>query len=138
MQVSKALWVRVSAAAIAVGVSAVASAQTKPAPADTHQTASTDASQHGLAAVYSDRLNGHRTASGERYNRDALTAANPSYAFGTKVKVTNKKNGKTVVVRVNDRGPVQKGRVIDLSVAAAHQLGMGRNSTVEVDLEPVN
>lgn len=138
MQVSKALWVRVSAAAIAVGVSAVASAQTKPAPADTHQTASADASQHGLAAVYSDRLNGHRTASGERYNRDALTAANPSYAFGTKVKVTNKKNGKTVVVRVNDRGPVQKGRVIDLSVAAAHQLGMGRNSTVEVDLEPVN
>ena len=135
MQVSKALWVRVSAAAIAVGVSAVASAQTKPAPADTHQTASADASQHGLAAVYSDRLNGHRTASGERYNRDALTAANPSYAFGTKVKVTNARSGKSVVVRINDRGPFIRGRVLDLSKAAAQNIGMVRSGHAKVCYE---
>ncbi|MBS0584225.1 MAG: septal ring lytic transglycosylase RlpA family protein [Proteobacteria bacterium] len=132
------LCIALSSAAIALTCNAMLFAQGKPASAEaTHRTASSSENQHGLAAVYSDRLNGRRTASGERYDRNALTAANPSYAFGTKVKVTNKKNGKSVVVRINDRGPVQKERVIDLSPAAAHQIGMGRMSTAEVDLEPV-
>jgi rare lipoprotein A len=64
-----------------------------------------------------------RTASGERMNPSALTAAHRSLPFGTKVKVTNKRNGKAVVVRINDRGPFVKGRVIDVSKAAASQLG---------------
>ncbi len=64
-----------------------------------------------------------RTASGERMNPSALTAAHRSLPFGTKVKVTNKNNGKSVVVRINDRGPFIKGRVLDLSKGAALQLG---------------
>lgn len=64
-----------------------------------------------------------KTASGERMNPNALTAAHRSLPFGTRVAVTNKNNGKTVVVRINDRGPFIKGRVIDLSKAAANRLG---------------
>lgn len=64
-----------------------------------------------------------RTASGERMNPSAMTAAHRSLPFGTKVAVTNKRNGKTVVVRINDRGPFIKGRVIDVSKAAALKLG---------------
>lgn len=63
------------------------------------------------------------TASGERMNPSALTAAHRSLPFGTKLKVTNKRNGKAVVVRINDRGPFVKGRVLDVSKAAARQLG---------------
>jgi rare lipoprotein A len=64
-----------------------------------------------------------KTASGERMNPAAMTAAHRSLPFGTKVKVTNKKNGKSVVVRINDRGPFIKGRVIDVSKGAAQKLG---------------
>lgn len=64
-----------------------------------------------------------KTASGERMNPAAMTAAHRSLPFGTKLKVTNQRNGKSVVVRINDRGPFIKGRVIDLSKAAAGQLG---------------
>jgi rare lipoprotein A len=64
-----------------------------------------------------------KTASGERMNPAAMTAAHRTLPFGTKLRVTNKKNGKSVIVRINDRGPFIKGRVIDLSKAAAQQLG---------------
>src|SRR5690606_4839443 len=64
-----------------------------------------------------------KTASGERMNPAAMTAAHRSLPFGSKLRVTNQKNGKSVVVRINDRGPFIKGRVIDLSKAAANQLG---------------
>jgi rare lipoprotein A len=64
-----------------------------------------------------------KTASGERMNPSAMTAAHRTLPFGTKLKVTNQRNGKTVVVRINDRGPFIRGRVIDLSKAAARQLG---------------
>ncbi len=64
-----------------------------------------------------------RTASGERMNPSALTAAHRSLPFGTKLRVTNQKNGKSVVVRINDRGPFVRGRVLDLSKAAAQRLG---------------
>lgn len=64
-----------------------------------------------------------RTASGEMMNPSAMTAAHRSLKFGTKVRVTNKRNGKSVIVRINDRGPFVKGRVIDVSKAAARQLG---------------
>jgi rare lipoprotein A len=77
--------------------------------------------QGGIASVYS----GGGTASGERMNAGALTAAHPSLPFGTKVRVTNRHTGRSVVVRINDRGPFVKGRVIDLSPAAAKAIGIG-------------
>jgi rare lipoprotein A len=75
----------------------------------------------GVASVYS----GGGTASGERMNPAALTAAHPSLPFGTTVRVTNRSTGRSVVVRINDRGPFVKGRVIDLSPAAARAIGVG-------------
>jgi rare lipoprotein A len=92
----------------------------------------------GLASVYSDKLNGRKTASGQVFRQSELTAAHPSLAFGTKVRVTNTKNNKSVEVRINDRGPTQAGRVIDLSSAAAAKIGMGKNGTSPVKLEVVS
>ena len=92
----------------------------------------------GLAAVYSDKLNGRKTASGQAFRQSELTAAHPSLPFGTKVKVTNTKNNKSVVVRVNDRGPTQAGRVVDLSSAAAAKIGIGKKGTAPVKLEVVS
>jgi len=78
-----------------------------------------------------------RTASGERMNPSAMTAAHRSLPFGTKVKVTNKRNGKSVVVRINDRGPFIRGRVIDLSKAAARELGFVRSGHTAICLARV-
>ena len=75
-----------------------------------------------------------KTASGERCNPNALTAAHPTLPFGTKVKVENLKNGKTVVVRINDRGPFVGGRIIDLTRAAASALGFIKAGTAKVRL----
>ena len=93
--------------------------------------------QTGLAAVYNKRLNGHKTASGARYNAKAMTAAHQTLPFGTKVKVTNLKNHKSVTVKINDRGPTQAGRILDLSGAAAKALGIKSTATAEVKLEVV-
>lgn len=73
-----------------------------------------------------------QTASGEKMNPSELTAAHRSLPFGTKLKVTNQKNGKTVVVRINDRGPFVKGRVIDLSKAAARELGFIQSGVTKI------
>ena len=89
----------------------------------------------GLASVYSDKLDGRKTASGQTFHQKELTAAHPSLPFGTKVKVTNTQNNKSVEVRINDRGPNQAGRVIDLSTAAAAKLGMKKTGTAPVKLE---
>ena len=86
----------------------------------------------GLASYYADRFHGRRTASGERYDRNAFTAAHRRLPFGARVKVTNLDNGRAVTVRINDRGPFVSGRVIDLSYAAAARLGMLRNGIVKV------
>ncbi|MEA2935925.1 MAG: rare lipoprotein [Variibacter sp.] len=75
----------------------------------------------GIASVYG--YSGSKTASGERASAGSLTAAHRSLPFGTKVRVTNKKNGRSVVVRINDRGPFVRGRVIDLTPAGARSLG---------------
>ena len=91
----------------------------------------------GLAAVYSDKLAGRKTASGQVFSQAKLTAAHPSLAFGTKVKVTNTKNNRTVDVVINDRGPTQAGRVIDLSSAAAAKIGIGKQGLVPVKLDVV-
>lgn len=83
-------------------------------------SATAAAAQCGRASWYSLHS---KTASGERMNPSALTAAHRTLPFGTKLKVTNKSNGRSVVVRINDRGPFIKGRVLDLSRGAANQLG---------------
>jgi rare lipoprotein A len=93
--------------------------------------------QTGLAAYYSGRLNGRRTASGERYNQEAMTTAHQTLPFGTRVKVTNTKNNKSVVLRVNDRGPTQQGRIVDVSKKAARSLGFVRQGLVDSKLEVV-
>lgn len=80
---------------------------------------------------------GRRTANGDRYEKNEYTCAHRSLPFGTRVKVTNQKNGKEVVVRVNDRGPFGKGFVIDLSYIAADAIGILRMGTVPVHLEVV-
>jgi rare lipoprotein A len=76
-----------------------------------------------------------KTASGERMNPSAMTAAHRSLPFGTKVKVVNRKNGKSIVVRINDRGPFIKGRIIDLSKGAAQKLGFIRSGHTSICLE---
>lgn len=89
----------------------------------------------GEASYYADSLQGGKTASGEPYDKTAMTAAHPTLDFGTMVKVTYLKTGKTVDVRVNDRGPHTKGRIIDLSGAAAEQLGLTQDGHGEVEIE---
>lgn len=91
----------------------------------------------GLAASYSDRFNGRKTASGQIFDQNALTGAHRTLPFGTKVKVTNARNNRSVVVRINDRGPTQPARVIDLSRAAAAKLAMRRAGLVPVTLEVI-
>jgi rare lipoprotein A len=105
-----------------------------PAPAPV-PAAATSGVETGLAAVYSDKLNGRKTASGETYDRNKLTTAHKTLPFGTKVKVTNVKNDKSVVLRVNDRGPTQAGRVVDISPAAAKALGISSKGMAEVRVE---
>lgn len=78
--------------------------------------------ESGMASVYA--YSGGKTASGERANPKALTAAHRSLPFGTQVKVTNRRNGHSVVVRINDRGPFTRGRIIDVTPAAAGMLGI--------------
>jgi rare lipoprotein A len=90
--------------------------------------------QKGLASVYSEKLNGNRTASGEHYDSGALTAAHRTLPFGAELKVTNLDNGKSVRVRVNDRGPHVQGRIIDVSSRAAAALGM-HSGVARVKLE---
>ena len=89
----------------------------------------------GLASYYGAELSGNRTASGERFDPNAMTAAHRTLSFGTRVAVTNLANGQEVVVRVNDRGPWGKTRIMDLSYAAAKQIGMHRSGTARVKLE---
>jgi rare lipoprotein A len=79
--------------------------------------------QEGLASVYGKHFDGRTTASGERYDSRALTAAHRTLPLGTEIKVTNLENGKSVRVRINDRGPHVRGRIVDLSSSAAAALG---------------
>lgn len=90
--------------------------------------------EQGEASWYGEEYHGRKTASGERYDMNDLTAAHPSLPFGTVVRVENQSNGRSVVVRINDRGPFKKGRVIDLSYAAADQIGMVLSGVAPVRL----
>ncbi|WP_170931104.1 septal ring lytic transglycosylase RlpA family protein [Pseudomonas sp. SID14000] len=89
----------------------------------------------GTASYYGARHHGKRTASGEPFNQHSLTAAHRSLPFGTRVRVTNLANQRSVVVRINDRGPHTRGRLIDLSRAAAEKIGMIRSGTARVRVQ---
>ena len=89
----------------------------------------------GRASWYGPKFHGRPTANGEIFNSNDLTAAHPSLPFGTKVRVTNLRNGRSVIVRINDRGPFVKGRIIDVSAAAARVLNMVNSGTASVQLD---
>ncbi len=94
--------------------------------------------QKGVASYYHDSLHGRKTASGEVYNKRIRSAAHKSFPLGTKVRVTKLSSGKSIVVRINDRGPFVKGRVIDLSRRAARELGIIRSGVAKVAVEVVS
>jgi rare lipoprotein A len=126
-------------------VSGVVEAQTPasaPAAAPTQQAAPAAApsatTEEGLAAVYTDKLAGHVTASGKKYDPSKLTAAHKTLPFGTRVKVTNQKNGKSVELRITDRGPKQPDRILDISRHAAKMLGISRYGMAKVSLEVIS
>jgi rare lipoprotein A len=112
----------------------------KPAKKPAHATAQAGHPKKrrvGDASVYHDRLQGHQTATGETFSQDKLTAASPDLPLGSKATVTNRENGKSVDVEVNDRGPYVDGRVIDLSKTAAKRIGVDKKEGVApVVVEP--
>ena len=120
--------------AIGFALAACGPAQ-KPTPEPTQPSGRV---QSGLASWYGARHQGHPTASGERFNKNALTAAHRTLRMGTRVRVTNIRNGRSVIVRINDRGPFgSKKRIIDVSEAAARKLGIIDAGVARVRLEVV-
>jgi rare lipoprotein A len=97
--------------------------------------AAVKAIRNGMASWYGPGFHGRQTANGERYNQHGLTAAHKTLPFGTRVRVTNLHNGQSVVVRINDRGPFVRGRVIDLSAGAARTIGVISSGVAPVQLE---
>jgi rare lipoprotein A len=120
MKLAKAITCAVFLSGIAATSSTIARAE----PGSAASYTETISLQGGKASWYGPGFHGRRTASGERFNTNAMTAAHKTLPFGTKVKVTNKKTGQSVVVRINDRGPYAHGRVIDLSKASARAIGI--------------
>ncbi|CAM3082191.1 septal ring lytic transglycosylase RlpA family protein [Streptobacillus felis] len=104
---------------------------------ETQEVVETKVYETGIASYYGERWNGRKTASGEIFDTWKISAAHKKLPFGTKVKVTNIKNGKSVIVRINDRGPFVKGRVIDLSKAAFKQIEDLNKGITKVKLEIV-
>jgi rare lipoprotein A len=92
----------------------------------------------GKASFYADKFQSRRTASGERFDQKAKTAAHRRLPFGTKVKVTNKQNQKSVIVTINDRGPFVKGRIIDLSRFAFSRIGNTRDGILDVGIQIID
>ncbi|MBV9033632.1 MAG: septal ring lytic transglycosylase RlpA family protein [Acidobacteriaceae bacterium] len=98
------------------------------------QESSSSVPDVGVTSFYTSRLNGHITASGERFNNNALTAAHRTLPLGTRVRLTNVRNHRSVIVRVNDRGPFVSGREISVTRRAAAQLGFLRAGTAKVQI----
>jgi rare lipoprotein A len=105
---------------------------------DACSTWSPGKTEKGRASYYSHHLDGCKTASGETYHANAYTAAHRKLPFGTKVCVKNLKNGHQVTLRINDRGPYAKGRIIDVSEGAARKLGMTKSGVVPVEVLVMN
>ena len=112
----------------------VATAQSQPASAGPSSPP-----MKGICVYYSDKFQGHVVASGEKYDKKALTAAHKTFPFGTMVKVTNLGNNKSVVVRVNDRGPFggSKAKIIEITSRAAKEIDMIKEGKVQVQIEVV-
>ena len=91
----------------------------------------------GVCSYYARMHNGHTTAGGEKFDSNAMTAAHRTLPMGTKLKVTNLSNGKSVVVKVNDRGPFVKGRLLSVTRRAAQELGFVKQGVTKVKMEPV-
>lgn len=91
----------------------------------------------GMVSWYSDKFHGKKTSSGDLYSKTELTAAHRTLPFGTKVKVTNTKNGKSVIVKINDRGPHSKSRVLDLSKSAFNEIGSINSGVLDVEMEVI-
>jgi rare lipoprotein A len=118
------------------GCATTGTATTKTAPHDPETGYMVKSIEHGKASWYSVRTNrGTKTASGERLNERAATAAHKTLPMGTKVRVANLANGKSEVVRINDRGPFIRGRVIDVTVGSAERLGFVKRGVVPVKVE---
>lgn len=94
--------------------------------------------QEGKASYYANKFEGRLTASGEKYHKNMMTAAHRTLPFGAKVKVTNVKNNKSVVVKINDRGPHVKGRIIDLSRKAMENLDGIQAGVIQVKIEVIS
>lgn len=104
---------------------------------DTPRLFPTGPPERGQASWYGPRFHGRRTASGERYDMHALTAAHRTLPFGTRIQVRNLENGESVLVRINDRGPFARGRIVDLSYAAAKAIGLVGPGMAEVEISVV-
>uniref|UniRef100_UPI0035B4FA98 septal ring lytic transglycosylase RlpA family protein n=1 Tax=Nitrobacter vulgaris TaxID=29421 RepID=UPI0035B4FA98 len=103
--------------------------------ASSKKAAASQIASHGIASFYTEGTN---TASGDKFNTHELTAAHPTLPFGTRLRVTNVASGQSVTVRVNDRGPYVRGRVVDVSYAAAESLGMVGGGVAKVKLDVVH
>ena len=114
-----------------------AAGASSPAAAAAPAKASNAESSEGKVAYYGRKFAGRKTASGERFNPNAMTMAHKTLPFGTMVRVTNLKNKKSVVVRVNDRGPSTPDRVGDLTTGAGRKIGMLRSGVIDAKLEVV-
>lgn len=110
----------------------------KQSPKNLHKQVISKHFQTGVASYYANKFNGRRTANGETFSNAKLTAAHRTLPFGTLIEVTNLRNGSSVVVRVNDRGPYAHARVLDLSSAAAKHIGMHHSGTAKVKIAVVN
>ena len=126
---------RISAASDAAAPNPAPLAEGQPGEPDLEAVQAAD--QVGIASWYGSQWQGKRTASGERFDQRKLTAAHRTLPLDTKVKVTNLENGKSIEVKVNDRGPYIPGRVLDLSTQAAQMLGMEKEGLALVRIEIV-
>ncbi|WP_281275036.1 septal ring lytic transglycosylase RlpA family protein [Filimonas effusa] len=112
----------------------MASCSRKTAPAGSETGSGKFRREKGKASYYADKFDGRKTASGEIFRQNKLTAAHRTLPFGTMVTVKNLANGKTVTVRVNDRGPFVSGRIIDLSRAAANAIDIVKQGVASVEI----
>lgn len=120
---------------LALLISGCAERAPTPTAPDAATSSQSRFSQQGKASFYARMHHGQRTASGERHDQHAMVAAHRSLPFGTRVRVTNLQNQKQVTVRINDRGPFVRGRIIDLSRAAAERVGMIDDGIVRVRID---
>lgn len=109
----------------------------RPAPTPALTPVAPGVTEEGIASYYADEFDGRTTSNGETYDMHALTAAHRTLPFDTRVLVTNRANGKSVTVRINDRGPFKDDRIIDLSLEAATRIGMIGPGTASVTLTVV-